>query len=534
MTDTLTLTLAQLNPVVGDIAGNTEKMLDVWSEAESDLVVFAEMTICGYPPEDLVLKPSFIKTIQKYVYHLQAESKKFESAALISCPWLVGDDVYNAVHLIHKGEILHSQTKHHLPNYGVFDEYRIFKSGPLPDIFEFKGRKMGILICEDMWYANVAEHLKKQGAEAFIVPNGSPFEVTKDETRFDIARSRIKETGLPLIYVNQVGGQDELVFDGASFIMDPKGEILFQAPEFVEGEYNVTYNFADNSVDGDASTKNLSGEAELYGALKLGLRDYIEKNGFPGLVLGLSGGIDSALAAVIAVDALGPERVHCVMMPSPYTSQDSLDDAQAVAEHLGCDYDIVPIDKAMHAFEGTIEGLEGVAHENMQSRARGLILMSLSNMSGKMVLSNGNKSEMAVGYATLYGDMCGGFNVIKDLYKMQVYALAAWRNTQGQVIPERILTKAPTAELKDNQTDQDSLPPYEELDGILECLIEHDLSVTDIVDRGFEEETVVRVWQMLDRAEYKRRQSAPGVKITARSFGRDRRYPITNHYLKSI
>ncbi|MBL4804189.1 MAG: NAD+ synthase [Alphaproteobacteria bacterium] len=534
MPDTLSLTLAQLNPVVGDIAGNTQKILDVWKKSDADMVVFAEMVICGYPPEDLVLKPGFVKTIHEHIDELLAASKDFKAAALISCPWQIDGDVYNAVHVIEGGKIIHTQTKHHLPNYGVFDEYRIFKSGPLPDAFEFKGRKLGILICEDMWYPNVAEHLKKQGAKAFIVPNGSPFETTKDETRFDIARDRVKETELPLIYVNQVGGQDELVFDGASFIMDPHGKILFQGPEFIEGTYDVTYAFDDDSVSGDASVENLSGDAELYGALKLGLKDYIEKNGFPGLVLGLSGGIDSALAATIAVDALDPERVQCVMMPSPYTSQDSLDDAQALAENLGCAYEIIPIEKAMTAFEGTIEDLSGVGHENMQSRVRGLILMALSNMSGKMVLSNGNKSEMAVGYATLYGDMCGGFNVIKDLYKMQVYALARWRNKLSPVIPERILTKAPTAELKDNQTDQDSLPPYDVLDGILECLIEEDLSVADIVSRGFEKDTVLRVWQMLDRAEYKRRQSPPGVKITARNFGRDRRYPITNHYLKSI
>lgn len=531
MAHPLSLTLAQLNPVVGDIAGNAAKILDVWKNSSADLVVFAEMVICGYPPEDLVLKPGFIDTVHQHIEQLCKDSEGFGAAALISCPWRIDGNVYNAVHVIQGGKIVHTQTKHHLPNYGVFDEYRVFKSGPLPAPFEFNGQKLGILICEDMWYPNVAVHLKDAGAELFIIPNGSPFEVTKDETRVDIARKRIQETGLPIVYVNQVGGQDELVFDGASFVMGTDGDILFQAPEFEEGVYNITLD--GSTVSSEASTENLSGAEELYGALKLGLRDYIGKNGFPGLVLGLSGGIDSALAATIAVDALGPERVQCVMMPSPYTSQDSLDDAKAVADNLGCDYEIIPIEQAMNAFEGTIDNLNGIAHENMQSRVRGLILMSLSNMSGKMVLSNGNKSEMAVGYATLYGDMCGGYNVIKDLYKMQVYALAEWRNTQGTVIPERILTKAPTAELKDNQTDQDSLPPYEILDGILECLIEEDLSVADIVKRGFEKETVLQVWKLLDRAEYKRRQSAPGVKITSRNFGRDRRYPITNHYLKS-
>ncbi len=533
MTDTLSLTLAQLNPVVGDIAGNVGQILDAWKSSDADLVVFSEMIVCGYPPEDLVLKPAFIDTIHEHVEALCEQSKAFKSAALISCPWRINGEVYNAALIIENGEVIHTQAKHHLPNYGVFDEYRIFKSGKLPSPITFRGHTLGILICEDMWYPNVARHLKTEGAEVLIVPNASPFEITKDETRLDYARKRASETALPIVYVNQIGGQDELVFDGASFILGRGGEMLFQAPEFETGIYDVELNLRDNSVSGADNAENLSDEAELYGALKLGLKDYIEKNGFPGLVLGLSGGIDSALAATIAADALGADRVHCVMMPSPYTSQDSLDDAAAVAKNLGCAYDIIPIGDAMKAFEDTIENLDGIAHENMQSRVRGLILMSISNQSGKMVLSNGNKSEMAVGYATLYGDMCGGFNVIKDLYKMQVYALAKWRNEQDDVIPERIITKAPTAELKDNQTDQDSLPPYDVLDDILECLIEHEMAVEDITKRGHDKETVLRVWQMLDRAEYKRRQSAPGVKITAKNFGRDRRYPITNHYLKS-
>ena len=545
MSKSLKLTLAQLNPVVGDLSANAAKILDVWKNAKADLVVFSEMILCGYPPEDLILKPAFIEEVEEEIETLCATSKDFSAAALLSCPWVINGKICNAVLLIEHGEILHVQAKHHLPNYGVFDEERVFEPGPLPMPIAFKDHVIGVLICEDMWFTDVASHLKKQGAELLIVPNGSPFETTKDETRQAIAQKRSKETGLPLVYVNQVGGQDELVFDGASFVLNGKGDVLFQGEEFAEGVYDVvlTLDGQECGYEGPDSIAQYSDEEELYQALVLGLRDYIDKNGFPGVLLGLSGGIDSALSAVIATDALGPERVHCVMMPSPFTSEESFEDAQGCAEALGCDYQTLPIDESMNAFTTIIPGLQGVAHENMQSRARGLILMALSNESGNMVLSTGNKSEMAVGYATLYGDMNGGFNALKDLYKMQVYALSKWRNQHhprnalgpdGIVIPENILTKAPTAELKANQTDQDSLPPYEELDGILECLIEHDMAIEDICARGFHEDEVRRVWAMLDRAEYKRRQAPPGIKITSRAFGRDRRYPITNHFVKHI
>lgn len=545
MSKSLSLTLAQLNPVVGDLSGNAEKILDVWKASGADLVVFAEMVLCGYPPEDLVLKPSFIEDIEEEVHKLLETSKDFPAAALLSCPWMIDGYIRNAVLLIERGEILYTQPKHHLPNYGVFDEYRIFKAGPLPSPVKFKDHMLGIMICEDMWYRDVARQLKEQGADLLIVPNGSPYETTKDETRHAIAHNRAKETGLPLVYVNQVGGQDELVFDGDSFVLDGHGHSLFQGEEFVEAVYDITLTLGKDgcSLEAPESIPQYGDEEELYQALVLGLRDYIEKNGFPGVLIGLSGGIDSALTAVIAADALGPARVHCVMMPSPFTSEDSLKDARECAEALGCNYETMPIDPAMEAFTTIIPGLQGVAHENMQSRARGLILMALSNASGNMVLSTGNKSEMAVGYATLYGDMNGGFNALKDLYKIQVYALSKWRNAhmpkgglgpKGVTIPENIITKAPTAELKANQKDQDSLPPYEELDGILECLIEHDLSIEEICARGFIEKEVRRVWAMLDRAEYKRRQAPPGIKITSRAFGRDRRYPITNHYVKHI
>ena len=532
MPKTLTLTLAQLNPTVGDLPGNAAKILDVWKNTESDLLVFAEMALCGYPPEDLVLKPAFIESLATHVRKLCAQSKDFEAAALISTPWMMGDEIHNALHLIENGEIKHTQSKHHLPNYGVFDEQRIFSEGPLPEPVEFRGHKLGIMICEDMWFPNVARHLKQGGAEILIAPHASPFDTNKDDVRRDIAHARTQETNLPLILVNQVGGQDELVFDGASFVMDTNGDVIFQAAEFEEDLYNITFTGGEFTCPD--SIDQYSDEEELYQALVLGLRDYIHKNGFPGVLLGLSGGIDSALSAVIAVDALGADKVQCIMMPSPFTSQDSLDDAAALAENLGCAYETIGIEKAMDAFEDTIPDLKNTAHENMQSRTRGLILMALSNSSGKMVLSTGNKSEMAVGYATLYGDMCGGFNALKDLYKGQVYALSNWRNRDGEVIPERIITKAPTAELKDNQTDQDTLPEYDVLDDILECLIEHEMSTAEIIKRGHDEATVTRVWKMLDRAEYKRRQAPPGVKITSRAFGRDRRYPITNHFGKQV
>jgi len=532
MSKTLNITLAQLNPTLGDIRGNVADILDIWNNAKSHLVVFAEMAICGYPPEDLILKPAFLSAIKDAVETLCIQSKSFKAAALISCPWIIDGAAHNVVHLIENGEIKHTQSKHHLPNYGVFDEQRVFTAGPLPGPVEFRGKQLGILICEDMWYPDIAKHLQQGGAEILIALNASPFETKKDETRLDYAKARVSETGLPLVYVNQIGGQDELVFDGGSFTMDASAGIVFQGAEFKEDIYDISFDGV--SISGPQSIPQYSDDEELYQALVLGLRDYINKNGFPGVLLGLSGGIDSALSAVIAVDALGADKVHCVMMPSPFTSQASLDDAAGLIEALGCPYQTISIEKAMETFETTIPNMTGTAHENMQSRSRGLILMAMSNSSGHMVLSTGNKSEMAVGYATLYGDMCGGFNVLKDLYKMQVYALSRWRNTQGHVIPENIMTKAPTAELKDNQTDQDSLPDYEVLDDILECLIEHEMDLDEICQRGHDETTVKHVWQMLDRAEYKRRQAPPGVKITSRAFGRDRRYPITNKFFGSV
>lgn len=531
MTLPLNIALAQINPTIGNLDGNADKILEYWGRADEsiDLVVFPELVVCGYPPEDLVLKPFFIDQCKHAVERIARDSTAFKSAAIITTPWRAGDKTYNAAHLIEGGEIKATVFKHHLPNYGVFDEQRTFAAGPLPAPVEFRGHKLGIMICEDMWYADVAAHLKGLGADILIVPNGSPFEGTKENVRMQYAKARTSETNLPLVYVNQVGGQDELVFDGGSFILDAAGALIFEGAHFEEALY----------TSDSASIDDYSDEETLYRALVLGLKDYVNKNGFPGVLIGLSGGIDSALSAVLAVDALGADRVHCVMMPSIYTSQDSLDDAAALAKNLGVRLDNISITQPVAAFNDILEPHFGddapaTTFENIQPRSRGLILMALSNASGYMVLSTGNKSEMAVGYATLYGDMCGGFNALKDLYKMQVYALSNWRNRDGEVIPERIITKAPTAELKDNQTDQDTLPEYKDLDDILSCLIELDMSVEEIVKRGHDKATVARVWKMLDRAEYKRRQAPPGIKITSRAFGRDRRYPITNHFVNII
>lgn len=515
----LNIAIAQVNPIVGNIDHNlglVEKALTDCKDA--DIVVFPELVVSGYSPEDLILKKSFVQRCME-------ASKKFIAscgsmpAFVLTTPWIDGENTFNAALFVEQGEIKSVVFKKNLPNYGVFDEKRVFSSAALPEPVTFKGRKIGILICEDIWFEESAKHLKSRGAEIILSPNGSPYSLTKRERRLEIARDRVQGTGLPLVYVNQIGGQDDLVYDGGSFVLDEKGAMVFQAP------YCETYvGPIGKSVEEPRQDK------AVYDVLKLALKDYIEKNKFPGVILGMSGGIDSALSAAIAVDALGADKVRCVMLPSPFTSKDSFEDAQACCEALGCSYEIISIEQAMKAFEGTLPGLSGLAHENMQSRARGLILMALSNQTGAMVLTTGNKSEIAMGYATLYGDMCGGFNVLKDVYKTHVYALSAWRNAQSPVIPERILTKAPTAELRANQTDQDSLPPYDVLDAVLDALIERDMDVSDIVAQGHEKEIVLKINRLLDLAEYKRRQSAPGPKITARAFGRERRYPITNGY----
>ncbi len=519
----LNIAVAQINPVLGNIPHNLKLVRQALEKcAAADIVVFPELVICGYPPEDLVLKKSFVLQCMNAAKTFANECADMP-AFVLTTPWMEDDKSYNAALFIEHGKIKSVVLKKNLPNYGVFDEWRVFKPRPLPQPVEIKGPRLGLVICEDIWFDECAAHLKSCGAEILLSPNGSPFATTKRARREEIISARVRETGLPLLYVNQVGGQDDLVYDGGSMAYDAAGKKIFQAP-FCE-EYV-------GPIQG-----MVSGQSEMqaiYDCLKLGLKDYIAKNNFPGVIIGMSGGIDSALSAAIAVDALGADKVRCVMMPSPFTSAESFDDAEACAKALGCSYEVISIEPAMRAFEVTIENLSGLAHENMQSRARGLILMSLSNQTGAMVLTTGNKSEMAVGYATLYGDMCGGFNVLKDIYKTKVYELSRYRNGLSPVIPERILTKAPTAELRDNQKDQDSLPPYDVLDAILYGLIECDKGVAELVEDGFPSETVMKVNRLLDIAEYKRRQSAPGPKITTRAFGRDRRYPITNGHRFAI
>jgi NAD+ synthase len=528
----LTFLLAQLNPLVGDIARNMNRAREILQStpASTDLIIFPELYACGYPPEDLVLRPSFMDEIERHIHDFAALTTT--THVLMPCPWRVDGKLYNAVHLIGDGKIQQTRFKHHLPNYGVFDEKRVFSSAPLPMPMPFRGHSLGVMICEDAWFPDVAEKLKAQGADILIIPNASPFEMGKTEQRLDICRARAAETGLPLIYLNQCGGQDEIVFDGASFVLNASGELILRGAEFAEDliPFSPTHT--------PAVKNHATGAALMYGALTLGLRDYVRKNKFPGILLGMSGGIDSALSAAIAVDALGADAVRCVMLPSVYTSQDSLDDAAQCCAALGIELETISIREPVSAFENLLsphftDTTPDITHQNIQSRARGLILMALSNASGFMVLSTGNKSEIATGYATLYGDMCGGFNALKDVYKTEVYALAQWRNTIAPVIPERILTKPPTAELKPGQKDQDNLPPYDILDDILRGLIEDDLSHAAIIGRGHAPDLVARVARLLAIAEYKRRQSAPGVKVTSRAFGRERRYPMTNGFCEN-
>ncbi|MDQ2101470.1 NAD+ synthase [Azospirillum isscasi] len=550
MTDRLSIALAQINPTVGNITANIDRIRNARAEAAArgaDLMVCPELVVTGYPPEDLVLKPFFLDVVETAVREFAAETADGGPALLVGAPWRDGGKCHNAALLLDGGTVAAIRFKVDLPNYGVFDEKRVFVPGPLPGPINVRGVRLGVPICEDMWSTDVIETLAESGAEILVVPNGSPFELGKHDQRVQLAVQRVTESGLPLLYVNQVGGQDELVFDGASFALGADCRLVAQAPAFAEHLLITRWERGADDVWHCADAERIAPAEELeaiYGALVLGLRDYVNKNRFPGVILGLSGGIDSALAAAIAVDALGADRVHGVMMPSPYTSQESLDDAAESAELLGCKLDTVPIVPAMEAFERMLlPAFAGrdpdITEENIQSRSRGITLMALSNKFGAMVLSTGNKSEMSVGYATLYGDMCGGYAVLKDVYKTTVYAISRWRNAHlpegalgpaGRVVPERVLVKAPTAELKPNQTDQDTLPPYDELDDILQCLVEKDLGVPEIVARGHAPEVVNKVWRMLHLAEYKRRQAPPGPKITRRLFNRERRYPITNGF----
>ena len=555
---TLKIAIAQLNATVGDIQGNVAKARQAHADAArlgADLVVLPELFIAGYPPEDLVLKGAFARAVRAATEALAAELPADGPGMLVGTLWpedsgADGRKLYNAVALLDGGKIEAVRTKVDLPNYGVFDEKRVFDAGALPSPINFRGIRIGAPICEDIWKEEVVECLTECGADVLIVPNGSPFDWTKPEVRMNIAVARVTESEMPLIYVNQVGGQDELVFDGASFVLNADCSLAVQLPAWREALVLTEWTKGADGwrcAQGERAVIE-EGDAAAYAACVLGTRDYVEKNGFPGIVLGLSGGIDSALVAAIAVDALGAGKVHCVMLPYRYTSGDSLEDAAHCARALGVRYDTVPIAAPVEGFMQTLAPLfagtqAGITEENLQSRARGVILMAISNKFGGMVLTTGNKSEMSVGYATLYGDMNGGFNPIKDLYKMEVYRLARWRNGNvpagargpgGIVIPERIITKAPTAELRDNQTDQDSLPAYEVLDDILACLVEHEMPLAEIIARGHPADIVKKVERLLTIAEYKRRQAAPGVKISARNFGRDRRYPITNRFREDL
>lgn len=547
--NTLKIALAQLNPTVGDVSGNEAKARTARAEAArlgADIVMFTELFLSGYPPEDLVLKPAFQDACRAACETLARETADGGPAVLIGLPWVEDGLLHNAYAVLDEGSIAAIRFKVDLPNYGVFDEKRVFAPGPLPGPVVIRGARIGIPICEDIWAEEVVECLAETGGEILLVPNASPYWGGKTEERFNIAASRVVESGLPLVYLNEIGGQDELVFDGASFVLNSDASLACQLPAFRE---TVALTLWERGADGwrcaNAARETVEeGDEADYAACVLGLRDYVEKNRFPGVVLGLSGGIDSALCAAMAADAIGPDRVHCVMLPFRFTSNESLADAAACAEKLGVRYDSVPISGPVEGFEAALKPLfrdkpRDITEENMQSRARGTILMSISNKFGSMVVTTGNKSEMSVGYATLYGDMNGGYNPIKDLYKMEVYRLSALRNRwrpigalgpAGAVIPENILSKAPSAELREDQKDQDSLPPYEVLDDILECLVEHEMRVAEVVARGHEIETVRKIERLLYLAEYKRRQSAPGVKVTRKYFGRDRRYPIVNRF----
>ncbi len=553
MTSTLHIACAQLNPVVGDLSANAELARTAREAAHSqsaDLVVFSELFVAGYPPEDLVLRPAFVAACMETVRSLAKITEDGGPALIVGTPWGENGKVYNAVALLAGGKVEALRYKVDLPNYSVFDEKRNFAAGAMPGPVNFKGVRLGIPICEDIWTEAVTECLAENGAELFIVPNGSPFTLKKRAQRENVAVARVVETGLPLLYVNQVGGQDELVFDGASFALNQGGKL---AAQLTAWETSIAMTEWRREPEGWACVSGPlasveEGHEAAYLACVTGLRDYVEKNRFPGVVLGLSGGVDSALCAAMAVDALGPARVHCLMMPYRFTSNASLSDAAACAQALRSRYDIVPIHPAVEGFDAMLQplfkGLEsGLAEENLQSRIRGTTLMAVSNKFGGMVVTTGNKSEVSAGYATLYGDMNGGFNPVKDLYKTQVYALSRYRNEarpkgclgpEGVVIPENIITKAPTAELRENQTDQDSLPPYDELDDILEGLVDREEPLSEIVKRGHAPETVKKVERLLYLSEYKRRQSAPGVKITERNFGRDRRYPIVNRFRETL
>ncbi len=536
---TLRLAIAQINSTVGDLQGNARKIAEFAvraRDAGAQLMVTPELALCGYPPEDLLLRPDFYRACARTLADLAARIEGI--AVIVGHPEAHHGDYYNAASLLQGGQTVATYRKHRLPNYEVFDEQRYFSAGFEPCVVEVNGVHCGINICADVWEPGAAEAARSAGAELLLALNASPYHLNKQATRYEVLRERIRDTAMPVLYINLVGGQDELVFDGASFCLDQAGRLTHQLPQFVEALEIVEY--ADGVLRPGTVAPARTLEAEAYEALMLGVRDYLGKNGFPGAIIGLSGGIDSALTLAIAVDALGADKVRAVMMPSPYTAQISLDDAREMARTLGVRYDEFPIEPAMQTFAALLEkefaagGEKSAAdttEENLQARIRGMILMALSNKYGSIVLTTGNKSEMAVGYATLYGDMAGGFAVIKDIYKTMVWRLSRYRNGIAAVIPERIITRAPSAELKPGQTDQDTLPPYEILDAIIEAYMECDLSPREIVALGYAEADVRRTVDMLKRSEYKRRQAPVGIRVSRRGFGKDWRYPITSGYV---
>jgi len=542
------LTLAQLNPTVGDFDGNIEKALEAYragADSGADLVALPEMFLTGYQTQDLVLKPAFQAESTAALHRLAKECAKGPALA-IGAPLLEDGKLFNAYFLLSNGKVRVIARKHHLPNEDVFDEHRLFESGPISGPFELNGLRIGCPVCEDGWHEDVAETLAETGAELLLIPNGSPYRRNKHDLRIGLMVSRVVETGLPLVYLNLVGGQDDQVFDGATFVLNPGGELALQMPVFEENITHVDFEKGEDGWRALESVRDVPGNEweQDYRCMVEALRDYMGKTGFEKVLLGLSGGIDSAIVATIAADALGPENVRCVMLPSEYTSAESLVDAESVARALGCQLDTVPIAAGRAAITETLAPLfEGhaadVTEENIQSRLRGLLLMAMSNKFGEMLLTTGNKSEVAVGYATIYGDMAGGYNPIKDLYKMRVFETCRWRNAHhfdwmkgpaGIIIPANVIDKPPSAELRDDQKDEDSLPPYDVLDAVLEALIDHDLSVAEVVALGYEHALVKRVEHLIYLSEYKRFQSAPGARLTLKAFWLDRRYPIVNRW----
>lgn len=548
MTDRLTIALAQMNQRVGDLAGNAAAILQMRERAsDADLLLVPELQLTGYPPEDLVLKPEFLRRTEEEAARLVAATTGPGPAVAFGSIVVRDGKPYNAMIVAEGGRELFVTLKRELPNYGTFDEKRVFATGPLPNVFDFRGVRIGLPICEDIWLEDVCQHLADEGAELLLVANGSPYELDKDDLRQALVNSRVATTGLAMAYLNRVGGQDEIVFDGSSMVLNPDGELVVQMPDWEEDLLLTEWQ----RVDGRWSCTTRHHHeldpypADIYHAMMVGLRDYVQRNGFPGVILGLSGGIDSALSAAVAVDALGPEKVWGVMMPSVYTGSTSVEDAQECAELLGCRHDVIPIVPAVealgHMLHASFEGRQpDLAEENVQARLRMVMLMALSNKFGHMLLTTGNKSEMSVGYATLYGDMAGGYSVLKDAYKTTVFKLSRWRNENrpkdalgpdGPVMPQRVIDKPPTAELRPDQKDEDSLPPYDLLDPILVGLVDAEKSVAEVAEEtGADIRVVAEMEKLVLRAEYKRRQAPPGVKIGGRNFGRDRRYPITNAF----